>query len=138
MASVIYDSFAYDLSRGLINGATDTYYLLLTLGYTPNKKTQTKRSDVTGEVTGVGYTLGGNPTAATLVNDTVNDKTTWTFTAVSWPSSTISASGGVIYKRRGGAATADELVAFVDFSATITSTAATFTATFSTPLTIQN
>jgi hypothetical protein len=44
----------------------------------------------------------------------------------------------VIYKHRGGASTADELVGYVDFGADIASTAGNFAVTFSTPLTIQN
>ncbi len=87
---------------------------------------------------GRGYTAGGAATAVTVTKDTANDKVTVAFGAVAWPTATVTARAAVIYKRRGGASSADELVAHVDFGADITSTADTFTATFSTPITFQN
>jgi hypothetical protein len=56
----------------------------------------------------------------------VNHKNTITFGAVSWPSSTISARRAVYYKHRGGAASADELVAQDDFGSTVSTTSNTF------------
>lgn len=138
MASLIYDSFADDVSKNNI-ASTDTFkVMLVTSSYTANKGTHTKRSDVTNEVTGTGYTAGGVASAMTLAKDTSGHKETWTFASVNWTSSTISAAGAVIYKSRGGASSADELIAFVDFGGTVSDTAGTFTVTFSSPLTIQN
>lgn len=139
MASLIYDSAVYDNATGLIDYDTDTFYaMLVTSSYTPNKQTHTKRSDVTNEVTGTGYTSGGAASTVTVTNDTANNKTTVAFAAVSWTTATITARAAVLYKHRGGAANADNLVAYVDFGADITSTAGTFTFTPSTPLTYQN
>jgi hypothetical protein len=139
MASLIYDSFADDLSRGNIDGDTDTFYgMLVTNGYTPNKATHTKRSDVTNEVVGTGYTAGGQAVAMTIAKDTVNHRETWTPANPSWPGSTITGRGMVIYKRRGGVASADELVCYIDFGADISSTGGPFAVNISTPLTIQN
>lgn len=139
MASLNYDSFWDDLSKGNVNPSTDTYYMMLvTSAYTPNKGTHTKRSDVTNEVAGTGYTAGGAQVTFTVAKDTVNHKETYTLSSVSWPSATIAAAGGVIYKHRGGVSSADELVAYADFGGTVTSTAGTFQATFSSPITIQN
>ena len=139
MASLIYDSFVFDAVTGAIDTNTDTFYaMLVTSAYTPNKKTHTKRSDVTNEVVGTGYTAGGAASVCTVTNVTASDNVTLAFAAVAWATSTITARAAVIYKRRGGASSADELVGYVDFGADITSTADTFTATFSTPLTIQN
>lgn len=139
MASLIFDSFIYDAVTGAIDCDTDTFYaMLVTSSYTPNKKTHTKRSDVTNEVVGAGYTSGGSASAVTVTNVTASDSVTLAFDPVAWATSTITARASVIYKRRGGASSADELVAYVDFGGDITSTADTFTVTFSTPLTIQN
>lgn len=139
MASLIFDSCVDDAARGLVDFDSDTFYVMLvTSSYTPNKKTHTRRSDVTNEVVGTGYAAGGIASACTVTKDTVNDKVTCAFAAAAWAASTITAAAAVIYKRRGGASSADELVAYVDFGGNVTSTADTFTATFSTPLTYQN
>lgn len=139
MASLIYDSFADDLAHGAIDPAADTYYaMLVTSAYTPNKGTHTKRSDVTNEAAGTGYVAGGSAVACTVAKDTALHKETLTFANPSWAGATITAHAAVIYKHRGGLATADELVAYVDFGADITATSGTFSVTFSSPLTLQN
>ena len=138
MASLIFNSCPHDLARGNIDFDTDTFkVLLVTSTYSPNKDTHTKRSDVTNEVTGTGYTAGGVASACTVTKDTANDKVTLSFAAVSWATSTITARGAVIYKSRGGASTADELVAYVDFNGDIATTGGTFTLA-SSIITIQN
>ncbi len=139
MASLIYNSMLDDLAKGAIDFDTDTFKLMLVAaGYTADKDAHTKRSDVTNEVSGTGYTAGGAAVACTVAKDTVNDKVTLTFANPSWPASTITARGGVIYKSRGGASSADEVVAYVDFGSNITSTGSTFAVTFSSPITLQN
>lgn len=139
MASIIYDSTIDDMVRGNIAFATDTFkVMLVTVTYSPNKQTDLKRSAVTNEVVGTGYTAGGVASACTVAKNTGANTETMTFAGVSWATSTITARAAVIYKSRGGASSADELVAYVDFGADITSTADTFTVTFSSPLTIQN
>lgn len=139
MSSLVYDSYMDDLQKGNITPNSDTFYLMLVISYTPNKATDTKRSNVTAsEISGTGYTAGGAATTATVSLDTTNHRSDVTFGSVSWSTATISASGGVIYKHRGGASSADNLVAFVDFGGTVSSTAATFSVTFSSPLRFQN
>lgn len=139
MASIVYNSALEDMAEGRIDFDTDTFKILLvTSSYTPNKDTDTKRSDVTNEVTGTGYTSGGDATAVTVTKDTANDRLDIDFGNVSWSSSTITARAGVIYKARGGLATADELVAYLDFGSDITSTNGTFTVDVTSPLRLQN
>lgn len=138
MASLIYTSFFEDLARGAIDLDTDTFWWMLTTsGYTENKDTHLKRSDVTNEVSGTGYTAGGTVATITVTKDTVNDRLDVTLGAVSWAGSTITARKAVLYKRRGGAATADELVCVNDFGADVISSAGTFSLAAST-LRIQN
>ncbi|MFN8996331.1 MAG: hypothetical protein ACK5X3_22060 [Pseudomonadota bacterium] len=133
MASLIYNSFLEDLARGAIDMDTDTFkVMLVTSAYTENKNTHTKRSDITNEVTGTGYTAGGVTCTVTVTKDTTNDRLDITLGAVSWPSSTITARKAVYYKSRGGAATADELVAVNDFGSDVISTGATFSLALST------
>jgi hypothetical protein len=138
MASFIYNSALDDLANGNIDFGADTFNLLLvTSSYTANKDTHVKRNDVTNEVTGTGYTAGGPVTACTVTKDTATDKVTLSFASVSFSESTITAAGAVIYKARGGASSADELVAFIDFGGDVSSTGATFTVGTST-ITLQN
>jgi hypothetical protein len=138
-SSVIYDSFTDDLCNNAIDPATDTYYGLLVDGYTPNAGTDEKRSDADAdEVTGVGYTAGGEATACTLAKNTSLHQETMTFANIVWTTATITATGLVIYKHRGGLATADNLVCYVDFGGSVSSVAGTFTAECTSPLTFQN
>lgn len=138
MATLIYNSFFEDLARGAIDLDTDTFKVLLTTSaYTENKDTHTKRSDVTNEVSGTGYTAGGNTVTLTVTKDTANDRLDVTLGGTTWPTSTITARKAVYYKSRGGAATADELIAIIDNGSDVSSTAATFTINSST-LRIQN
>lgn len=139
MASLIYNSFADDLCKGNVNPNSDTFYVLLvTSSYTPNKDTHTKRSDVTNEVTGTGYTAGGKAVTVTLTKDTANDREDLDFTDLTWTSSTITAAAAVIYKRRGGASSADELVCYLDFGGNVSTTGGTFTLDFTGPLRFSN
>lgn len=139
MASLIYNSAVDDLARGAIDFDTDTFKtLLVTSSYTPNKDTHDKRDDVTNEVAATGgYSTGGETSACTVTKDTANDKVTLSFAAVSWGSSTITAAGAVIYKSRGGASSADELVAYIDFGGDVSSNGGTFSVGAST-ITLQN
>ena len=138
MASLIYNSAIDDMARGAIDYDTDSFKaLLVTSAYTPNKDTDLKRSAVTNEVSGTGYTAGGVASVCTVTKDTANDKVTLSFAAVSWASSTITARALVIYKSRGGASSADNLVAYNDFGSDVSSTAGTFSVAAST-ITLQN
>lgn len=137
--SIIYDSALYDIETGAMDMDTDTFKCMLVnstyaaIADATKKRTHTKRSDVTAnEVTGTGYTAGGASCTVTVVNDTTNDRCDTTLGApTSWTTSTITASGAVYYKSRGGAASADNLVAYVDFGGSLASTAGTFSLTAS-------
>ena len=139
MPSLIYNSCLDDLVKGNINFNSDTFKaMLVTSTYTPDKDNHLKRSSVTNEVTGTGYTAGGNAATASITKDLTNDREDISFTITSWTSATITARGAVIYKARGGASTADELVGYIDFGSDITSTNGTFAVTVSSPLRFQN
>lgn len=138
MASIIYNSFLDDVFRGNIDCDTDTFYVMLvTSAYTEDKDIHDKRDDVTNEVTGTGYTAGGVAATVTVTKDTVNDRIDVSLGSATWASSTITARKAVYYKRRGGAASADELVAVNDFGSDVITTAGTFTLNAST-VRIQN
>lgn len=140
MASLVYNSLLTDLLNGDVQFDADTFKMMLvTSTYTPVKDTHNRRDDVTNEITGTGYTAGGNAVTATVnALNTAGDYVEVGFTVSPWTSSTITARGGVIYKSRSGASSADELVAYVDFGADITSTNGTFTVTITQGLRITN
>lgn len=138
MANVLFTSVLEDTVRGAVDFDTDTFKcLLVTSGYVPNKDTHTKRSNITNEVVGTGYMASGVVAPVTVTKDLVNDRVDISLGAASWPNATITARGAVYFKSRGGAATADELVAYIDFVTDVTSTNGTFSLTAST-IRLQN
>jgi hypothetical protein len=134
VASLIYMSFFDDLSRGSIDMDTDTFYgMLVTSGYSENQDTHTKRSDVSSEASATGYTSGGAASAVTVTKSTAANTVTYTFGQVQWTvTGGMTARKMVVYKRRGGAASADELVFVNDFGGDVTATNDTFTVAEST------
>jgi hypothetical protein len=117
MANAIYNSFKRDIQNGSIDLDTDDIkVMLVTSTYTPDIDAHTKRSDITNEVTASGYTSGGTSLiTATVTSDNANDKGVFDADDVSWTGSSITARGGVLYKARGGASSADEIIAYLDF-----------------------
>lgn len=68
------------MARGAIDFDTDTFkVMLVTSAYVPSKDSDLKRSNVTNEVVGTGYTAGGVTSAVTVTKDTANDKVTLSF-----------------------------------------------------------
>ncbi len=125
----LYNSFLFDVTTGNIDLNTDTFYaMLVTSAYTFNQDTHTRRSDITNEVVGTGYTAGGQAlTGVTVTQDNTGNRVWFDCNDPSWPSATITARGMVVYKRRGGLASADELVGFYDFVTDQSSSGAAFT-----------
>jgi hypothetical protein len=129
MADVIYNSFKRDIMNGALDLDTDTIkVMLVTSSYTADQDAHTKRSDITNEVVGTGYTAGGASLATKVVSaDNTDNEGVFDADDVSWTTSTITARGAVLYKSRGGASSADELICYLDFGADKVSTAGTFT-----------
>ena len=138
MASFIYNSCLEDLALNNIDFGADTFkVILVTSSYAANKDTHDRRDDVTNEVSGTGYTSGGLETTCAVAKDTANDRTTLTFSPVSWSTSTLTARGAVIYKSRGGSAGDDELIAYIDFGSNVSSSGTNFNLSQSI-ITLQN
>lgn len=113
-----------NVHKGNIDMDGDTFKLSLhTSTYTPNQDTHDYRDDLTNELaSGNGYTTGGVVLASlALTYDAATNQVrfdvadpSWTFTASkTW-------RWGVISKIRGGAASADELLAYLDPGADVT------------------
>ena len=83
----------------------------------------------TNEVSGTGYTAGGN--TLTNVDPTTSGTTALTdFADTTWSSSSITARGCLIYNSSTTAGTANRAVAILDFGADKTSTSGDFTIQF--------
>lgn len=134
MASGIYLPALTALAKGKFDFSSDTFkVMLVTDAYTPDFDAHDFRNDVTNEVSGTGYTAGGaGVTVSVSAPDTGNDRQDVSLGGAAWPGATITARGAVYYKSRGGAATADEIIAYVDFGGDVSATAGTFTLTAST------
>lgn len=138
MASLVYNTGLNAALTGGVDFDTDTFkVMLVTSSYTPDKDAHEDRADVTNEVTGTGYTTGGDTSAVTVTKDDANDRIDVDFADVSFTNATITAAAGVIYKSTGTAAT-DTLVAYLDFGGDVSSTNGTFTVSVTTPLRFQN
>ena len=83
----------------------------------------------TNEVSGTGYTAGGN--TLTNVDPTTSGTTALTdFADTTWSSASITARGALIYNSSTTAGTANRAVAVLDFGADKTSTSGDFTIQF--------
>jgi hypothetical protein len=141
MASFNFNALLDHMAQGRINFATDSFKLmLLSAPLTETEKDGFDyRNDITTEITGLGYTAGG--AAVTMTKgaiDTANNRLDITGAVVTFSNATITAQAAVIYKSRGGAASADELISHIDFAGTVTSTNGTYTVTPTGQIRLQN
>lgn len=139
MANIVYTSCFRDSMLGNINFGSDSFKMMLVTGsYSPSKN-HSKRSDITNEISGTGYSSGGIATTPTVgAVDTTTNTVAVTFSASTWTSATFSANGAVIYKARGGSSSSDELIMFIDFGQSLTITSGDFTVTVDSPWVINN
>ncbi len=128
ITSALCNSFKTEILAMTPHTAGDVYKIaLFTSTATLNKSTTAYAA--TNEVSGTGYTAGGQTLvgfSATLDTDTaILD---WT-TDPAWAASTITARGALIYN----STRSNKAVATIDFGSDITSTNGTFTATLPAP-----
>jgi len=116
-----------DLALDLDDTTADRFkVMLVTSSYTPDFGTHDFKADVTNEVTGTGYTAGGESlTSVTLTQS--GGTITFDAADVTWTSSTITARGAVIYD---DSLTDDPLIAYIDFGADKSSSAGDFVLSF--------
>lgn len=134
MASIIHHKFIETALKADLDFDTASFKVfLLTSSYTPDKDHDFKNDSEANEVVGTGYTAGGKAVTVTVTRDTANDRIDISLGApADWTTSTITARYGQYYVSRGGASSADDLIATIDFGANITSTAGPFSLTAST------
>jgi len=131
MASKMYGQMLSKALNKEIDYDTDAIKVLLVGStYVPNQDTHVYRSDVTGEVTGTGYTAGGITLAGkTVTYDAANNVIMLDANDVAWANSTITARYAVVYDDTGTAATSP-LLGYVDFGSDQSSTNGSFTITW--------
>ena len=128
MANVVPYSFAQELLKGTHNFPTNTIYIALYEAGSGAPYTVSSTAYSSGsanQVSGTGYTTGGN----TLSNPVVANQTnvaTLTFDQTQWTSATFGAAFGAIYNN----SSSDKLVVVLDFGGTKSCSNGTFTITF--------
>jgi hypothetical protein len=128
MANVVPYSFAQELLKGSHDFINDTIKLALyeAGSGTPYSVSSTiYESSVSNQVSGTGYTTGGNTLGSPVVANQTN-VATLTFAQSQWTSATFGAAYGVIYNDTDG----DKLVVVLDFGGTKSCSNGTFTITF--------
>ena len=128
MANVVPFSFAQELLKGTHNFTSNTIKLALYeagSGAPYTVSSTVYSSGTANQVSGTGYTTGGN----TLSNPVVANQTsvaTLTFDQTQWTSATFGAAFGAIYNN----SASDKLVVVLDFGGTKSCSNGTFTITF--------
>ena len=118
MASVVYNNFKELLLTGgvnLGNGGDTIKVALVTSSYSADIDSHDMFDDVTNEVSGTGYSAGGNTLASQAVTqDNTDDEGVFDASDTNWANSTITARGAVVYKSTGVASTSP-LICYFDF-----------------------
>jgi hypothetical protein len=132
MASKMYGQFLLKALNKEVDFDSDTVKVMLVgSSYTPNQDTHVYKSDVTGEVTGTGYTAGGATLASkTITYDAANNVIVLDAADTTWANSTITARYAVIYDDAGASDAAKVLLGYVDFGADQSSTNGNFALTW--------
>ena len=133
MASKLYGQFLQQSLNMEIDWDTDTIKVaLLTNSYTPDQDAHNYFDDVsTYEVTGTGYTQGGNTLAnKTNTYNAATNVITLDADDVTWSSSTITARYAVVYDASPATNATKPLIGYVDFGSDQSSSNGNFTITW--------
>ena len=133
MPSKLYQTVYAKAFNKEIDFDTDTIKVaLLTSSYTPAQTTHDYYDDVVAnEVSGTGYTAGGQALASkTVTQDTGNKVTIFDAADVTWASSTITARYAVIYDDTPSTNATKPLLGYVDFGSDQSSSNGNFTLTW--------
>ena len=128
MANVVPYSFAQELLKGSHDFINNTIKIALYeagSGAPYSVSSTTYSSGTANQVSGTGYTTGGNTLGSPVVANQTN-VATLTFAQSQWTSATFGAAYGVIYNN----SASDKLVVVLDFGGTKSCSNGTFTITF--------
>lgn len=138
-----YNSGKRELLDGSISVSADAvqgklFVILVSASYTPSIDSHTRYGDVSAHEVNVadpgrivGYSAGGQALSASVAfaTDNTNDRGTFDAADLTWASSTISARYAIILKIRNSGTNKelDNLVAYIDFGSTQSSSNGNFT-----------
>ena len=124
-------SFKVGVLNGTFNFGSGTSQVFKIALFTSSAtlSASTTAYSTTNEVSGTGYTAGGNTLTISTVPTSSGTTAYLSFSNTTWSSSTITARGALIYLANG---TTNPSVAVLDFGADKTSTAGDFTIQFPT------
>ena len=128
MASAIYNEYKKEI--GSIDWAMVTIkVMMVTSSYTLDIDAHANKDDIDTlgvEVSGTGYTAGGNALAnKSVTRDDANDWSRYDADDAIWANSTLTARGAIVYLDTGSASTST-LIAFIDFIVDKSSSAGDF------------
>ncbi len=128
MADLIFNNYFESLLNAVINHSSDTLKVaLVEAAYTPDRDNHDFFDDVTNEITGTGYTAGGETLAGKAVTqDDTNNEGKFDATDTAWTTATFTARGAVLYKDT-GVDTTSPIICYFDFGSDKVVTAGTFT-----------
>jgi len=117
MANVIFNAFKKAQWDGVFDLVNDTIkVMLVTSSYTPDQDAHAFIDDVTNEVSGDGYTAGGQALAGkSNTQDNTNNRTVFDADNPVWADSSITARGCVLYKDTGTPSTSPVMM-YYDFT----------------------
>jgi len=126
-----YNSAKQSLNDGTIDLDTDDIYAALcTNAYTMDQDLHDFFDDITNEVSGTGYTAGGQAlTGKSVAADNTDNEGYFTSDAITWANASITARYLIFYKKRGGASSLDDLISCIDLGADKTSSGGNFVIT---------
>jgi len=127
VTTTFYNNFYEQTLIAGIDWDADTFKVALTTSaYVLDIDLHDHFDNITNEVTGTGYTAGGDTvTSIVVTQDNTNDRATLDFDDPEWLASTITARNGILYKDTGVASTSP-LVCEIDFGADFSSSATPF------------
>lgn len=129
VTAFVYGNALVHITDADIDWTADTIKVSLhTSTYVPNQDTHDFWDDATNEIAGTGYTADGQA-LGTPTRTYTGGTNTLSLDAVdsAWTTASFTARIAVVYKDRGGATSADELLSYVDFGGDETVSSGTFT-----------
>jgi hypothetical protein len=126
MANALFNRFKQDVLKKIHNLGSDNIMVALVNGYTFNQANQVWTDVSSFEIpNGNGYTTGGQQLTGNAVSiDSTNNRGVFSANNPSWSSSTITATGAIIYN---ASATGSPLIAYIDFGGSKSDSASIFT-----------
>lgn len=128
MANLIYNAAKAAWLEGTLDLLGETVRAaLVSDSYTPDADADETLNDLTGEVSGPGYTSGGQTLSGkSITRSDPADRATFDAADLTWPSATLAARGAVLYIDRGDPEDCP-LLAYLDFGQTFSVAGQDFT-----------